>query len=126
VGRVLLAGDAAHVCNPLGGLGLTSGLLDAVILGDALAAVIHGTADDGVLDRYAAERRRVFLEVTGPAAAENKRRISERDPERQRADRQRLRRIREDRAFAREVLLFQFQLLGRPIGLPGELAARRA
>ena len=43
VGRVLMAGDAAHVCNPLGGLGLTSGLLDGIILGDALSAVIAGT-----------------------------------------------------------------------------------
>jgi hypothetical protein len=82
--------------------------------------------EEAILDRYAAERRRVFLEVTGPAAAENKRRISERDPERKRADAERLRRIHEDRAFAREVLLFQFQLLGRPIGLPGEPAAQRA
>ena len=83
-GRVLLAGDAAHVCNPFGGLGLTSGLLDGGLLGDALPAVIHGDgAATTCLDRYAAERRRVFLEVTGPAAAENKRRLMETDPEKQ-------------------------------------------
>ena len=44
-GRVLLAGDAAHATNPCGGLGLTSGLLDADHLGEALAAVILGHAD---------------------------------------------------------------------------------
>lgn len=118
VGRALLAGDAAHVCNPVGGLGLTSGLLDAVILSDALAAVINGTAEDAILDRYAKERQRVFREITAPAAVENKRRLSERDPERKRADDERFRRIQEDTAFAREVLLFPFRLLGRPIGLP--------
>ena len=80
-GRVLLAGDAAHVCNPFGGLGLTSGLLDGSLLGDALPAVLHGRAADDLLDRYAAERRRVFLEVTGPTAAENKRRMQESDPD---------------------------------------------
>jgi len=64
-GRVLLAGDAAHVCNPMGGLGLTSGLLDGILLGEALAAVIQGRADERLLDDYAAERRRVFREVTG-------------------------------------------------------------
>lgn len=117
-GRVLLGGDAAHVCNPLGGLGLTSGLLDAVQLGEALAGVVGGTLEEAILDRYAAERRRVFREVTGPAAAENKRRLSETDPNRKRADNERFRRINEDPAFAREVLLAGFRLLGNPIGLP--------
>ena len=99
VGRVLLAGDAAHVCNPMGGLGLTSGLLDGMSLGDALAAVILGRADESLLDRYAAERRRVFREVTGPTAAENLRRMSERDPHKKRLDNERFRRLREDRRF---------------------------
>ena len=91
IGRVLMAGDAAHVCNPLGGLGLTSGLLDAIILGDALCAVIAGRAGEELLDRYAQERRRVFTEVTGPTAAENKRRLSETNPEKKRADNERFR-----------------------------------
>ncbi|WP_300643678.1 FAD-dependent monooxygenase [Nocardioides sp.] len=73
LGRVLLAGDAAHITNPVGGLGLTGGFLDSFVLTEALAAVIHGTADEAVLDRYAEERRRVFLEVASPAATANKR-----------------------------------------------------
>ncbi len=123
VGRVLLAGDAAHVCNPFGGLGLTSGLLDADLLGDALPAVIHGQADETLLDRYAQERRRVFTEVTAPAAAENKRRLSESDPERQRTDHERFARLRADKAFQREALSFTAKLVGRPIGLPGAASA---
>jgi 2-polyprenyl-6-methoxyphenol hydroxylase-like FAD-dependent oxidoreductase len=117
-GRVLLAGDAAHVCNPFGGLGLTSGLLDGDLLGDALPAVIHGRAPDDLLDRYATERRRVFTEVTGPAAAENKRRIQEADPEKKRVDRERFARVHNDRDFQREVLTFTYKLVGRPIGVP--------
>jgi 2-polyprenyl-6-methoxyphenol hydroxylase-like FAD-dependent oxidoreductase len=117
-GRILLAGDAAHVCNPYGGLGLTSGLLDADLLGDALSAVIKRAADDDLLDRYAAERQRVFREVTGPTAAENKRRLKETDPEKKRADNERFRKLRDDPQFQREALTFTYKLIGRPIGLP--------
>lgn len=113
VGRVLLAGDAAHLINPVGGLGLTGGILDAVPLGEALTAVIRGERGDEVLDAWAFERRRVFLEVTAPTAKENRRRISERDPERRKADYERLRRLTEDPAAAREALLGVFQLVGR-------------
>lgn len=68
VGRVLLAGDAAHVTNPIGGLGLTGGFLDAFVLSEALAAVIAGSADETVLDAYAQLRRRVFLDIVSPQA----------------------------------------------------------
>jgi len=71
-GRVLLAGDAAHVTNPIGGLGLTGGFLDAFVLSEALAAVVQGEAAEDVLDRYAEERRRVFLEYVSPTASRNK------------------------------------------------------
>jgi len=72
VGRVLLAGDAAHVTNPTGGLGLTSGLFDSYALYPALAAVILQGADDEVLDRYAATRRDIFLKLVSPQATANK------------------------------------------------------
>jgi hypothetical protein len=61
----------------------------------------------------------VFLEVTGPTAAENKRRLKEADPEKKRADNERFRRLRDDRQVQREVLTFTYKLVGRPIGLPG-------
>ena len=79
-GRVLLAGDAAHACNPCGGLGLTGGVLDADAVSDTLGAVIHGRANESVLDFYAEERRRVFLEVASPMSANFKRLLSEADP----------------------------------------------
>src|SRR5215468_10780742 len=73
VGRVVLAGDAAHVTNPTGGLGLTSGLLDSYALYPALAAVVLDGADDEVLDRYSTARRDMFVNRVSPQATANKR-----------------------------------------------------
>jgi 3-(3-hydroxy-phenyl)propionate hydroxylase/6-hydroxy-3-succinoylpyridine 3-monooxygenase len=72
VGRVVLAGDAAHATNPTGGLGLTSGLFDSYALYPALTAVVVGGADDEVLDRYAAARRDTFISRVSPQATANK------------------------------------------------------
>ena len=58
-GRVLLAGDAAHVHPPQGGQGLNTGVQDAVNLGWKLAQVVNGTSPDGLLDTYHAERHPV-------------------------------------------------------------------
>jgi 3-(3-hydroxy-phenyl)propionate hydroxylase/6-hydroxy-3-succinoylpyridine 3-monooxygenase len=67
-GRVVLAGDAAHVTNPTGGFGLTTGLFDAYSLWPTLAAVVLDGADPTLLDVWAEERRRVFLSKTDPQA----------------------------------------------------------
>jgi 2-polyprenyl-6-methoxyphenol hydroxylase-like FAD-dependent oxidoreductase len=114
-GRVLFAGDAAHLVNPIGGLGLTGGLLDCISLADALLAVIAGRCDQRLLDAWAQERRRVFMEVTAPMAREFRRRVSERDPERRRIDRDRLRALSSDTRAGREALLAVFRLVGRDI-----------
>ena len=62
-GRVLLAGDAAHVHPPQGGQGLNIGVQDAVNLGWKLAQVVNGTSPDGLLDTYHAERHPVGARV---------------------------------------------------------------
>ncbi|MTV36922.1 FAD-dependent monooxygenase [Duganella radicis] len=62
-GRILLAGDAAHIHSPLGGQGLNLGLGDAANLGWKLAATIHGTAPEGLLDSYHAERHPIGAKV---------------------------------------------------------------
>ncbi|MCX5014925.1 FAD-dependent oxidoreductase [Streptomyces sp. NBC_00555] len=62
-GRILLAGDAAHIHSPLGGQGLNTGIGDAVNLGWKLAATVRGHAPDGLLDTYDEERRPVGAQV---------------------------------------------------------------
>src|SRR5689334_13928835 len=62
-GRVLLAGDAAHVHYPVGGQGLNVGVQDAVNLGWKLAQVVHGTSQETLLDTYHAERHPVAAGV---------------------------------------------------------------
>ncbi|MFJ8649294.1 rifampin monooxygenase [Streptomyces sp. NPDC093546] len=63
VGRVLLAGDAAHVHPPTGGQGLNLGIQDAFNLGWKLAAAVRGWAPEGLLDSYQSERRPVAADV---------------------------------------------------------------
>jgi len=115
VGRALLAGDAAHVCNPCGGLGLTGGIVDADILSRALSAVIRGDIAEEVLDRYSEERRRVFREFTSPQASEFKRMLSESDPERRRQDEEGVRLTCRDPEVARQAMAVPFQIEGNPI-----------
>jgi 3-(3-hydroxy-phenyl)propionate hydroxylase len=115
-GRVLLAGDAAHATNPTGGLGLTSGLFDTYVLQEALAAVVHGTADVAVLDEYARERRRVFVDVVNPAASNNKRFVyHSSDPDRLARDWAELKQLEVDPEAAVRRLLFPKSLETRSL-----------
>ncbi len=63
VGRVFLAGDAAHVHSPLGGQGMNTGIQDAVNLGWKLAGAVHGWAPSWLLDSYESERHPVGAQV---------------------------------------------------------------
>lgn len=71
VGRVVLAGDAAHINNPLGGMGMNGGVHDAVLLGAGLAEYLNGTIDSDRLDHYAEIRRRLALDFVQKHTHEN-------------------------------------------------------
>ncbi len=79
VGRVLIAGDAAHLNNPMGGLGLNSGIHDAINLADKLGQVWRREADDALLDRYVRQRRSATIEQVQAMSIRNKRLLEERD-----------------------------------------------
>ncbi|KAK1763264.1 FAD binding domain-containing protein [Phialemonium atrogriseum] len=72
-GRVILVGDAAHLNNPIGGLGLTTGILGAGPLARALSAVISGKAPESLLDRWEELRRKSWHEQTNKQSIEFKR-----------------------------------------------------
>ena len=68
-GRILLAGDAAHIHSPLGGQGLNLGLGDAMNLGWKLAATIQKKAPEGLLDSYQTERHPIGCTGSGLVAS---------------------------------------------------------
>ena len=79
VGRVFLAGDAAHLNSPAGGMGMNGGVHDAFNLGEKLAAVIAGGADRQLLDLYDLQRRPVAREQILAQADRNRARMREKD-----------------------------------------------
>jgi 2-polyprenyl-6-methoxyphenol hydroxylase-like FAD-dependent oxidoreductase len=107
VGRILLAADAAHLCNPLyvrrllgvicfpirpirsllananeacsGGMGLTGGIADVGSLYDALLGIHLGQADDCILDIYCEKRRKIWHEIINPISSENIKRLFDQD-----------------------------------------------
>jgi 3-(3-hydroxy-phenyl)propionate hydroxylase len=77
---VLLAGDAAHIHNPLGGMGMNGGVHDAMNLCGKILGVIRRGDDFSVLDRYERQRRTIAIEYINASTARNKKEIEERDP----------------------------------------------
>ena len=104
-GRILLAGDAAHLNNPLGALGLNGGLHDAILLGEYLGKVCRGEAGEGLLDRYVRQRRTANIEFVQTQSIANKRLLEEADAGKRRQNFDNLRRIADDRNLARDFLV---------------------
>ena len=71
VGRVLLAGDAAHLNNPMGAFGLNGGIHDAFSLADKLGRICRGEGDPALLDLYVRQRRSVNLEYVQEFSTES-------------------------------------------------------
>jgi 3-(3-hydroxy-phenyl)propionate hydroxylase len=104
VGRVLLAGDAAHLNSPSGGMGMNGGIHDAFSLADKLARVLRGE-DASLLDLYERQRRPVALEQILAQSGRNRARMQERDPEKRLAALRELQAIAADRERALKHLL---------------------
>lgn len=111
VGRVLLAGDAAHVNSPSGGMGMNGGIHDAFNLTAHIQAVWNG-ADLETLDRYTRQRRPVAAEEILQQADRNRARMQERDPARRRALFEDMRRTAADPQLARDFLLRSSMIAG--------------
>ncbi|MCA3108414.1 MAG: FAD-dependent oxidoreductase [bacterium] len=79
VGRIYLAGDASHLNNPIGGLGLNCGIHDAMELVDTLEAARAGAGEER-LDRYQRRRRTLNAEFIQEQTINNKKRLEEKDP----------------------------------------------
>lgn len=82
VGRILLAADAAHVCNPFGGYGAMGGIVDVGALADCLIGYYDGRAGEEILDFYAEIRREKHLTYVDRRSIKNMNRLSQVDPER--------------------------------------------
>ena len=111
-GRVLLAGDAAHLNNPLGGFGLNSGIHDAVNLAAKLARVWRDEDHEALLDIYVHQRRKTTIDQVQAMSIRNKRLLEERDPAVQKARMEELMATAGDPQRARQYLLETSMIAG--------------
>ncbi len=103
-GRAMLAGDAAHVNNPVGGMGMNSGIHDGLNLAGKLAAIWRGDGDDDLLDLYDRQRRPMAEKYVQAQSIRNKEMLGERDPDIRRRRFDELRRTADDPGAARAYL----------------------
>jgi 3-(3-hydroxy-phenyl)propionate hydroxylase len=102
---VLLAGDAAHVNNPIGGMGLNGGIQDGVNLSDQLIRILLDGAPEHLLDLYNLQRRTVAIEFVQEQTIANKKRLEARDPDVRKRNLEELRESAADPERARQFLL---------------------
>ena len=107
VDRVLLAGDAAHLNNPLGGFGMNSGIHDAWNLCEKLEQILCHGADPVLLDLYEKQRQTVTRDFIQAQSIKNKQRMEQHDEEWLRKDREDIRRTCNDEKLRRDFLLDQ-------------------
>lgn len=110
-GRVLLAGDAAHLNSPSGGMGMNGGIHDAFELVNTLEEILNGAALDR-LDRYTRRRRPIAEQEILTQADRNRARMQERDPAKRLESLQALQRTVADRDAARDHLLRSSMIAG--------------
>jgi 3-(3-hydroxy-phenyl)propionate hydroxylase len=104
-GRVLLAGDAAHLNNPIGGMGLNGGIHDAINLTEKLIRAWRDDSDGSELDRYDRQRRTIASKFVQKQTMQNKQRLEESDPRARRRELDALRQTAADPRRAKEFLM---------------------
>ena len=112
VGRTILAGDAAHINNPTGGMGMNSGIHDARDLSKILVRVLDGESEE-LLDEYAATRKNAAVKMVQATTDENYKNLSASDENKRNKRNQELRDAANDSAKAREYLLKTAMLADR-------------
>ena len=105
VGRLIITGDAAHINNPLGGMGMNGGIHDSFNLAEKLIPVLKGEADASLLDKYTEERRGVAMTYVQKYSIQNKKDLESATAEDREAFDTRLKEAASDLAKRRELLL---------------------
>ena len=103
-GRVLLAGDSAHVNNPIGGMGMNGGIHDAMNLAAKLADIRFNGASPDLLDRYTRQRRKAQTDFVQAQTIRNKKSLEENDPVKRQHNLDEMRRTCEDIALHKAFL----------------------
>jgi 2-polyprenyl-6-methoxyphenol hydroxylase-like FAD-dependent oxidoreductase len=101
--KTLLVGDAAHLNNPIGGMGMNGGIHDAINLAEKLVKVWDG-ADEGELDLYHRQRRQIAVDFVQTQTIWNKRLLEEKDPQVRKTNIERLKRTADDPKLTRQFL----------------------
>ena len=105
LGRILLAGDSAHVNNPLGGMGMNGGIHDGVNLADKLVRMYGGGESEELLNLYDRQRRPIAIEYVQAQTMRNKKNLEETDPNVRRQRQDELRDVANNVEKSRELLL---------------------
>ena len=111
-GRIILAGDSAHINSPMGGMGMNSGVHDAINLTEKLGQIWRGEAEDAILDRYTRQRRYVALEDVREQTIRNTKLLNEKDPELRRQSLDDMRQLGADSARQHAFLMGSSMITG--------------
>ncbi len=112
VGRILLAGDAAHINSPIGGMGMNSGVHDAVNAADKLGKVWRREGEIDLLDRYSRQRRHVALADVREQTVRNTRFLNEKDRKVRAESQKKLREVAADPVKAHDYMMRSAMISG--------------
>lgn len=124
VGRVILAGDALHSNNPIGGLGLTTGILDSYSISNALVRVLANGEPESLMTEAANDRRRAWLDVVSPMSEKNLERLRSADYDAMLERRQYFDKLKNDPNFAKQGRALIQKMAGRDFSAKQVMGAK--